>query len=306
MSTSTINIVLEESVKKAILSGQPVVALESTIIAHGMPYPQNLETAILLENKVREHGAIPATCAVINGVCKAGLNAEELKILATQKCMKLSRRDLPLAIMNQSHGATTVAATMILAEAAGIKVFATGGVGGVHRNYASTLDISADMIELSKTNVAVISAGCKSILDIPNTLELLETLSVPVIGYQSKEFPAFYSRTSGYPSPMTLNSSSEIAEFLKLKWGMGLNGGVLVANPIPKEMSLDAQKMEKLIEKSLTEASAQGISGKDLTPFLLTRLVEFTEGASLQTNIALAMNNAELAAKIAVDWSKLN
>ncbi len=306
MSPNAVNIVLEESVREAIENKKPIVALESTIIAHGMPYPQNLETAKILEEVVRSAGATPATCAVIKGVCKVGLSADELEILATKECLKLSRRDLPLAVAQRRHGATTVAATMILAQKAGVRVFATGGIGGVHRDYSSTLDISADLIELAQTDVAVVSAGCKSILDIQNTLEILETLSVPVIGYKSDDFPAFYSGKSGFKTPVLMNSSTEIARFLQVKWEMGLKGGALITHPIPEESALDFDEMEILIEKALAKASSNGIKGKDLTPFLLKSLVESTDGESLKTNIILAKNNALLASEIAVELSGLS
>jgi pseudouridine-5'-phosphate glycosidase len=288
-------------VRAALDENRPVVALESTIIAHGMPHPQNLETAQALEQIVRDHGAVPATIAVIGGDYKVGLTEAELYILATERdVMKLSVRDLPLAAAKRLHGATTVAATMRLAARAGIKVFATGGIGGVHRGAESTFDISADLTELAETPVAVISAGVKSILDIGKTLEMLETLSVPVIAYKSGAFPAFYSRESGFPAPMRLDTPLEIAAFLKARWELNASGGVSIANPIPQADEIPAKTIEAAIQDALDEAARQGIAGKETTPFLLQRVNAVTKGASLKANIALVKNNARLAAEIAV------
>jgi pseudouridine-5'-phosphate glycosidase len=288
-------------VRDAINENRPVVALESTIIAHGMPHPQNLETAQALEQIIRDHGAVPATIAVIAGDFKVGLTAAELFVLATeQDVMKLSVRDLPLAAAKRLHGATTVAATMRLAARAGIRVFATGGIGGVHRGAETTFDISADLTELAETPVAVVSAGAKSILDIGRTLEMLETLSVPVIAYQSDVFPAFYSRESGFAAPMRLDTPLEIASFLKARWELSPKGGVSIANPIPAADEIPAAKIEGTIRAALDEAAKQGIAGKETTPFLLKRVNEVTGGASLKANIALVKNNARLAAEIAV------
>jgi pseudouridine-5'-phosphate glycosidase len=293
-------------VQAALSENRPVVALESTIIAHGMPHPQNLETAQALEQIIRDHGAVPATIAVIAGDYKVGLSAAELFVLATERdVMKLSVRDLPLAAAKRLHGATTVAATMRLAARAGIRVFATGGIGGVHRGAETTFDISADLTELAETPVAVVSAGAKSILDIGRTLEMLETLSVPVIAYQSDTFPAFYSRESGFAAPMRLDTPLEIAQFLKARWELSPKGGVSIANPIPVADEIPATKIEATIRAALDEAGRQGISGKETTPFLLQRVNEATSGASLKANIALVKNNTRLAAEIAVAFSGL-
>ncbi len=288
-------------VQDALEENRPVVALESTIIAHGMPHPQNLETAQALEQIIRDHDAVPATIAVIGGDFKIGLSAAELFVLATEKdVMKLSVRDLPLAAAKRLHGATTVAATMRLAARAGIRVFATGGIGGVHRGAETTFDISADLTELAETPVAVVSAGAKSILDIGRTLEMLETLSVPVIAYQSDTFPAFYSRDSGFAAPMRLDTPLEIAQFLKARWELSPRGGVSIANPIPAADEIPAAAIESAIRAALDEATAKGIAGKATTPFLLQRVNEATGGASLKANIALVKNNARLAAEIAL------
>ena len=291
-------------VQDALREQRPVVALESTIIAHGMPHPQNLETAQALEQIIRDHGAVPATIAVIGGDYKVGLSAAELFVLATeQDVMKLSVRDLPLAATKRLHGATTVAATMRLAARAGIRVFATGGIGGVHRGVETTFDISADLTELAETPVAVVSAGAKSILDIGRTLEMLETLSVPVIAYRSDSFPAFYSRDSGFAAPMRLDTPLEIAQFLKARWELSPRGGVSIANPIPSRDEIPAAQIEAQIKAALAEAAEKGIAGKETTPFLLKRVNEATAGASLTANIALVKNNARLAAEIAVALS---
>jgi pseudouridine-5'-phosphate glycosidase len=291
-------------IQDALNENRPVVALESTIIAHGMPHPQNLETAQALEQIIRDTGAVPATIAVIAGDFKVGLTAAELCVLATEKdVLKLSVRDLPFAAAKRLHGATTVAATMRLAARAGIRVFATGGIGGVHRGAETTFDISADLTELAETPVAVVSAGAKSILDIGRTLEMLETLSVPVIGYESDTFPAFYSRESGFAAPMRLDTPLEIASFLKARWELSPNGGVSIANPIPAADEIPAAKIEGTIRAALDEAAKQGIAGKETTPFLLKRVNEVTGGASLKANIALVKNNVRLAAEIAVALS---
>jgi pseudouridine-5'-phosphate glycosidase len=292
-------------VRAALAENRPVVALESTIIAHGMPHPQNLETAQALEQIIRDHGAVPATIAVIGGDFKVGLTAAELYVLATERdVMKLSVRDLPLAAAKRLHGATTVAATMRLAAKAGIRVFATGGIGGVHRGAETSFDISADLTELAETPVAVVSAGAKSILDIGRTLEMLETLSVPVIAYRTDTFPAFYSRESGFAAPMRLDTPLEISTFLKARWDLSPQGGVSIANPIPATDEIPAAKIEGTIRAALDEAVKQGIAGKATTPFLLKRVNEVTAGASLKANIALVKNNARLAAEIAVALAK--
>jgi len=298
-------LILSEVVKTALVENKPIVALESTIISHGMPYPQNLETALNVERTVREHGAVPATIAIINGKIKAGLSAEDLEILANgsstgQEILKTSRRDIPFIISQKLNAATTVAATMIFAEMAGIKIFATGGIGGVHRNAQNTFDISADLTELANSNVAVVSAGVKSILDIGLTLEYLETLGVPVIGYRTEEFPAFYTRESGFKVNYKLNSPEEISDVLQKKWELGLKGGVIIANPIPEEFSMDKKLIDNAIEGALEKAEDKNIKGKDLTPYLLSEIKIITSGKSLESNINLVLNNAGLAAEISV------
>ena len=291
---------IHPEVADALKNNKPIVALESTIISHGMPYPQNVATARAVENIIREQGAIPATIAILNGQCCVGLNEEQLEYLGQAKDVwKVSLRDMPYVIAKKLAGATTVAATMRIASMAGIKVFVTGGIGGVHRNAQQTMDISADLTEMSNTNVAIVSAGVKSILDIGLTLEYLETLGVPVITYSQKEFPSFYSRESGYTSPLSSDSAEEIAEILKVKWDLHINGSVLIANPVPKEMEITFTEIENKIQQSLAEAKTAGLSGKETTPFLLKRIAEITGGSSLATNIALIKNNAFLGAKVA-------
>jgi pseudouridine-5'-phosphate glycosidase len=291
---------IHEEVAEALLSKKPVVALESTIIAHGMPYPQNVETALHVEKVIRENGAIPATIACINGKIQVGLSSSQLEELATSKnVLKLSRRDLPIAISQKRIGATTVAATMIGAEMAGIKIFATGGIGGVHRGVELTGDVSADLQELGMTSVAVVSAGAKAILDIPRTLEYLETMGVPVLGFQSDFFGAFYSRSSGIPVEMRMDTPQEIADFLNAKWNLGLKGGVLISNPIPEEYEIPSSEIEPVILEAVAEANALDINGKRLTPFLLGKIKDVTAGRSLETNIQLVLNNARVAAQIA-------
>lgn len=290
-----------EEVAQAIAAGKPVVALESTIISHGMPYPQNLETAKILEKEIRDLNAVPATIAILNGKIHIGLDEKQLELLATSdEVTKVSRRDLPTVIAAGKHGATTVAATMICAELAGIHVFATGGIGGVHRGGQDSLDVSADLLELARTKVAVVSAGVKSILDIGRTLEYLETHGVPVIGYGCDAFPAFYTRESGYGVDVRLDTAKEIADLLSVKWELGLDGGAIIANPVPEADAMEAAKVETAIQQALTEADEKSICGKEITPFLLKRVKEITGGESLQTNIALVRNNARLAANIAV------
>jgi pseudouridine-5'-phosphate glycosidase len=292
-------------VAEALAENRPVVALESTIIAHGMPHPQNLETAQALEQIIRERGAVPATIAVIAGDYKVGLSAAELYILATDPDVgKLSTRDLPMAAAKRIHGATTVAATMRLAARAGIRVFATGGIGGVHRGAETSFDISADLTELAETPVAVVSAGAKSILDIGLTLEVLETLSVPVIAYRQDEFPAFYSRNSGFKAPMRLDGAEEIAAFMRAKWDLCPGGGISIANPIAAADEIPAQTIETTIRAALAEATRRGIAGKAVTPFLLAEVNAATSGRSLAANIALVKNNAALAAEIAVAYAQ--
>jgi pseudouridine-5'-phosphate glycosidase len=295
---------IKDEVKKALNVGKPVVALESTIIAHGMPYPQNIETALEIEDIIRANGAVPATIGIIAGKIKIGLTKKEIKFLGeSDEVVKVSRRDLPVVLAEKRHGATTVAGTMIAADLAGIKIFVTGGVGGVHRGAETSFDISADLEELKKTSVAVIAAGAKSILDLSLTLEKLESFGVPVLGYQTEELPAFYSRHSGFKCDYKLESPEHTADILKAKWELGLEGGVLIANPVPKSDEIEYSVINKKIEQALAEAKEKGISGKKLTPFLLDRIKEITDGKSLKTNIALVKNNAVVGAKIAVAFA---
>ena len=283
-----------------VLEARSVVALESTIIAHGMPYPENLATARLLEQQVRAGGAVPATIAVIEGAVRVGLNATELEHLARRTdVLKLSRADLPYAVASGKTGATTVAATMICAHLAGIRVFATGGIGGVHRGAEASFDISADLEELARTPVAVVSAGAKALLDLPKTLEYLETRGVPVIGYRTDEFPAFWSRASGLETPLRMDSPEEIVRFLTVKWEMSLGGGAVICNPVPEDNEIPAGEMRAFIDDALRDSAARGVRGKAVTPFVLARIAEVTGGRSLRTNIALAASNARLAANIA-------
>jgi pseudouridine-5'-phosphate glycosidase len=295
-------ILFSDEVKDALANNKPVVALESTIISHGMPYPQNFETAIEVENTVRANNAVPATIAIINGIIKIGINESDLKTLSTEKnILKASRRDIPVIISQKLNAATTVSATMICANLASIKIFATGGIGGVHRNAENTLDISADLTELAITNIAVVSAGVKSILDIGLTLEYLETMGIPVIGYKTIEFPAFYTRVSGYKANFKLDSSKDIADAIRVKWVLGINGGMIIANPVPEEFSMDKKLIDKAIESALKKAESAGVNGKDVTPFLLSEIKTITDGKSLESNIKLVLNNAKLAAEIACD-----
>ncbi|ERM91546.1 pseudouridine-5'-phosphate glycosidase [Caldanaerobacter subterraneus subsp. yonseiensis KB-1] len=293
-------------VKEALDSKKPVVALESTIISHGMPYPENVETAKAVEEIVRKNGAVPATIAIIEGKIKIGLTEKELEFMGTSKeILKASRRDLPVVLAKGLNAATTVSATMICASLAGIKVFVTGGIGGVHRGAEETFDISADLQELAKTDVAVVCAGAKAILDLPRTLEYLETFGVPVIGFKTEEFPAFYTRESGLKVDYMVEDEVEAARVVKTKWDLGLKGGVLIANPIPEEYALDRIYIEKAIEEAIFEADKRGIRGKALTPFLLEKIKDLTEGKSLKANIELVKNNARVGAKIAVQLNKL-
>lgn len=297
---------INKKVMKALSSGHPVVALESTIITHGMPYPKNLETAMALEETISREGAVPATIAVIEGRLRIGLDGKELEELARGTGLqKISRRDLAPAVALGRSGGTTVSGTMILAEMAGIKFFATGGIGGVHRGGEKSMDVSADLLELGQTSVAVISAGAKAILDLPRTLEVLETHGVPVIGYRTDEFPAFYYSRSGLPVPVRADRPGDIARILEAKWSLGLAGGVLIANPIPEKDSLPAGEVERAIVRALEEASRRGISGAKVTPFLLAAMEELTEGRSLAANVALVRNNARLAARIAREYTRL-
>jgi pseudouridine-5'-phosphate glycosidase len=295
-----------QEVKEALDNKKPVVALESTIISHGMPYPENVQTAKIVEEIVRENGAVPATVAIINGKIKIGLNEKELEFMGTSKeILKASRRDLPVVIAKRLNAATTVSATMICANLAGIKVFVTGGIGGVHRGAEETFDISADLQELANTDVAVVCAGAKAILDLPRTLEYLETFGVPVIGFRTEEFPAFYTRDSGLKVDYRVEDEVEAARVIKTKWDLQLKGGILIANPIPEEYALDRAYIEKAIEEAIFEADRRGIRGKALTPFLLEKIKELTEGKSLKANIELVKNNARVGARIAVELNKL-
>ncbi|KJY71729.1 pseudouridine-5'-phosphate glycosidase [Vibrio nigripulchritudo] len=288
-------------VADAIESGKPVVALESTIISHGMPYPQNVETALKVEQTVRDNGAIPATIAILQGRLKVGMSHEEIEYLgkAGQDVIKTSRRDIPFIVAKKADGATTVASTMILAAMAGIKVFATGGIGGVHRGAETSFDVSADLQELANTNVAVVCAGAKSILDIGLTLEYLETHGVPVIGYQTDTLPAFYTRESEFGVDYTLESPEQIATALKAKWELGLNGGAVIANPIPEQYAMSKAEIDEVIAHAIKEMDSKGIKGKESTPFLLAKVAEKTAGNSLASNIQLVLNNAKLAAQVA-------
>lgn len=293
-------------VAEALESGRPVVALESTIISHGMPYPQNVAMATEVEDIVREHGAVPATIAVLDGVPRIGLSPDDLELLASDpSVVKVSVRDLPTVIARGAHGATTVAATMRLAHLAGIRVFVTGGLGGVHRGASTSFDVSADLTELSTTPVAVVSAGVKSILDIGLTLETLETLGVPVLVDGSDEFPSFYSRGSGFPAPLRADGPDEIARTMHAAWTLGLTSGLVVAHPIPEADEIPADEIGAVIEQALGDLDRLGISGRDATPYLLGRIVELTDGASLTANIALVRANARVGAAIAVAYAGL-
>ena len=298
---------ISTEVKEALEQGKPVVALESTIISHGMPYPQNVETAMNVEKLIRENGAVPATIAIIKGRLKAGLTAEEIDYLgrAGHAVPKASRRDLPVLVAKGSDGACTVTTTMMIAHMAGIQVFATGGIGGVHRGAETTMDISADLEELGQTPVMVVCAGAKSILDLGLTLEYLETKGVPVIGYGTNELPAFYTRKSGLSVDYQVDTPEELAKILKTQHDLGLKGGVLVTNPIPEEYSMDADAINAVIDRAIEEAKEKGIHGKETTPFLLAKVKEITGGDSLDANIQLVFNNAKLAAQTAVAYCKL-
>lgn len=293
-------------VRQALAEGKPVVALESTIISHGMPYPKNVETALLVEKTIRENGAVPATIAIIGGRLKAGLSPDEIEYLgkAGRKVAKASRRDLAAIVARGADGATTVTTTMIIAHMAGIKVFATGGIGGVHRGAEVTMDISADLEELGSTPVMVVCAGAKSILDLGLTLEYLETKGVPVIGYSTDELPAFYTRRSGFGVDYRVDSPEELATMFKAHLALGMKGGMLVTNPIPEEYAMDKAVIDAAIEQALSDAKAAGIHGKETTPFLLAKVVELTGGDSLESNIRLVLNNATVAAKTAVEMCK--
>ncbi len=292
---------ISPEVKQALAEGRPVVALESTIISHGMPYPKNVETALLVERTIRENGAVPATIAVIGGRLKAGLSADEIEYLGRtgRAVAKASRRDLPALVARGVDGATTVTTTMIIAHMAGIRIFATGGIGGVHRGAETTMDISADLEELSQTPVMVVCAGAKSILDLGLTLEYLETKGVPVIGYGTGELPAFYTRKSGFAVDYRVDSPEELAAMFRAQRALGYKGGMLVTNPIPERYAMPKDVIDAAIEQALRECAEQGVHGKETTPFLLARVVELTGGESLESNIQLVLNNARLAAKTA-------
>jgi pseudouridine-5'-phosphate glycosidase len=292
---------LSPEVQEALAAGRPIVALESTIITHGMPYPKNVETALRVEQTVRATGAVPATCVIIGGKLKAGLSTAEIERLGRRggEVPKASRRDIPWLVSQGLDGATTVASTMIIAHLAGIRVFATGGIGGVHRGAASTMDISADLQELARTPVAVVCAGAKSILDLELTLEYLETFGVPVLGYKTDEFPAFYTRRSGFRVDYRIDTPGAVARLLQTKWELGLQGGVIIANPVPEAYQLDPVVIEQAIVAALADAENAGIKGKAVTPFLLARVEQLTGGQSLAANIELVCNNARLAGEIA-------
>ncbi|NQV42350.1 MAG: pseudouridine-5'-phosphate glycosidase [Candidatus Marinimicrobia bacterium] len=292
-------------VQKALSEGKPVLALESTIIAHGMPYPENLEFAREAEELARHHGAVPATIAILNGEVCIGLNDDQLKLLASDKNVKkVATREIGVTLAMGGHGATTVSSTMRLAHQGGIKVFATGGIGGVHRGAEKDLDISADLIELSRTPVIVVSAGAKAILDLPKTLEYLETMSVPVIGYGTNDFPAFYSSRSGLELHQSMDNPDDIARAFVAQFDLGIDSGMLIANPAPAEIEIPLDEMSVIIDRALKDAARGGIIGKELTPYLLGRIVELTEGRSLVTNRALALNNVKIGAKIAVSLAE--
>lgn len=303
------NFRVSEEAAKALEENKPVIALESTIISHGMPYPQNVETAMKVESIIREHGCIPATVGIVDGVGVVGLSAEEIEEMGKrgQSIPKVSRRDLPIVLAEKSWGATTVATTMILAAKAGVEFFVTGGIGGVHRGAQETFDISADLEELGRTNVTVICAGAKAILDLKLTMEVLETKGVPVLGYQTENLPAFYSRDNGMGLKVdyALKNAEDAAKIVKAKRELGLNGGVLVTNPIPEEYAMPTDVINKAISEALAEMDAKGIHGKECTPFLLAKIADITEGKSLDSNIRLVFNNAAVGCEIAKEYCKL-
>lgn len=294
---------IHPEIQEALTKNKPVVALESTIISHGMPYPKNVETALAVEEVVRANDAVPATIAIFNGKCHVGLTNEQLEYFGKAKDVwKVSLRDMPYVISQNLYGATTVAATMRIAAMAGIKIFVTGGIGGVHRGAETSMDISADLTEMAQTSVAVVSAGVKSILDIGLTLEYLETKEIPVVTYGQDEFPSFYSRKSGFLSPLRLDSVSAIADLLATKWKLGLTGSVLIANPVPAEQEIATDEMEVHILQALKAAKEKNIAGKNVTPFILQYIAENTKGESLEANIALIKHNAKVGAEIAVEY----
>lgn len=298
------NLRIRPEVQQAVKEGRPVVALESTIISHGMPYPQNVETALRVEKIVREHGGIPATIGIIDGVGVVGMSEEEIEEFGRRgmSIPKVSRRDLPVIIATKSWGATTVATTMILAALGGVEFFVTGGIGGVHRGAELTFDVSADLEELARTNVTVICAGAKAILDLEKTLEVLETKGVPVLGWQTEELPAFYTRTSGLKVDYAIKDAKEAAEIIRAKRELGLNGGVLITNPIPEEYSMDPAEINAVIDEAIREMDEKGIKGKECTPFLLAKVAEITGGESLNSNIRLVFNNAAVGTEIAKEY----
>ena len=299
-------LIISAEVQHALDNHLPIVALESTIISHGMPWPQNAITAKQVEDVVRQHGAVPATIAIKDGKCHVGLTSEEIDYFGqTHNVWKVSIRDMPFVISQKLPGATTVAATMRIASMAGINIFATGGIGGVHRGAEETMDISADLTEMGQTNVAIVAAGVKSILDIGLTLEYMETLGIPVVTYGQDEFPSFYSSKSGFKSPLRLDSTKAIAELMKAKWGLGLHGSVLIANPVPTEFEMNIEAIEQQILNALAAANEQHIKGKEVTPFILKYIADNTQGESLETNIALIKNNARVAAEVAGAYANL-
>lgn len=305
--TNTVGLDIHPDVQASLDNGQPVVALESTIICHGMPYPRNVETARRVEAIVREHGATPATIAILGGRLKIGLDDADIEYLGRSghEVTKTSRRDIPFVVSRGQDGATTVAGTMIIAAMADIRVMATGGIGGVHRGVEQTMDVSADLQELSATNIAVVCAGIKSVLDIGRTLEYLETIGVPVVGYQTDTVPAFYARSSGFPVDYRVDDSNTVAAMLHTKFDLGIDGAVLVTNPVPVEHAMEREEIDGIIDDAIAEMNERGITGKETTPFLLARIAERTGGRSLSTNIELVLNNARLAAGIAVDYCRL-
>ena len=298
---------IHADVRDALENGRPVVALESTIICHGMPYPKNVATAKRVETVVRDNGATPATIAILEGRLKVGVDESEIEYLGNngQQITKSSRRDIPFVVSRGEDGATTVASTMIIAAMAGIRVMATGGIGGVHRGAQHSMDISADLEELSRTNIAVVCAGIKSVLDIGRTLEYLETIGVPVVGYQTDTVPAFYARSSDYPVDYRVDDANAAAAALQAKYDIGIDGAVVVTNPVPAEHAMEREEIDGIIDAAIAEMNERGITGKKTTPFLLARIAERTEGRSLNANIELVLNNAKLAAQIAVDYSQL-
>jgi pseudouridylate synthase len=300
------SLLIHPEIREALDEGAAVVALESTIISHGMPYPQSVETALRCMDIVRENGAIPATIGILKGKLKIGLNHSEIEILAQSKdVQKVSRRDLPFVVTKALNGSTTVASTMILSHMAGIPVFVTGGIGGVHRGAQRTFDVSADLMELAQTDVAVVCGGCKSILDIGLTLEYLETHGVPVVGFQTDEFPAFYTRKSGFRVDYRVDSPEELAQAIQAKWALNLRGGLVISNPIPEDFAMSQDQINEAIDEAVEKAEHQDVRGKNVTPFLLAEIEKFTHGQSLQTNQELIYNNSKLGAKLAVSLAKL-